>query len=33
MKEKLTFILDIIRRIGEFQHAHFRTDIEFETKK
>lgn len=25
-------MLEIIQKMGEFQHKHFRTDIEFETK-
>lgn len=32
MLSRLDFMLDIIRRIGEFQHAHFRTGLDFESK-
>ena len=32
MNPRLLFILDIIQKLGEFQHKNFRTDIKFETK-
>lgn len=32
MNPRLQFMLDIIRKIGDFQHKNFRTEIEFETK-
>lgn len=33
MDSRLIFMLEIIQKMGAFQHAHFRTEIEFETKK
>jgi myo-inositol-1(or 4)-monophosphatase len=33
MNPRLTFMLEIIKKIGDFQHAHFRTEIVFEEKK
>lgn len=33
MNPRLSFMLEIIRKIGDFQRAHFRTEIEFEEKK
>lgn len=32
MNPRLNFMLEIIQKLGEFQHTHFRTDITFETK-
>lgn len=32
MNSRLTFMLEIIQKMGDFQHKHFRTDIKFETK-
>ena len=32
MHPKLSFMLEIIQKLGEFQHQYFRTDIEFEEK-
>lgn len=32
MNPRLTFMLDIIQKMGDFQRKHFRTEIEFETK-
>lgn len=33
MNPRLSFMLEIIRKIGDFQRAHFRTEIVFEEKK
>ncbi len=32
MHPKLSFMLDIVQKLGEFQHQYFRTEIEFEEK-
>ena len=32
MNPRLTFMLEIIQKMGEFQHKNFRTEIDFETK-
>lgn len=32
MHPKLSFMLEIIQKLGEFQHRYFRTEIEFEQK-
>lgn len=32
MNLRLTFMLEIIQKMGEFQHKNFRTEIDFETK-
>ena len=32
MNPRLTFMLEIIQKMGEIQHKNFRTEIDFETK-
>lgn len=32
MHPRLSFMLEIIQKLGEFQHRYFRTEIEFEQK-